>query len=310
MRVRTTAAVTLAMVAGVGIGAAVAPVAYGQSKVRAKGEPSIVKVEPSSTMQVFRGGSRIGVSIQDVDEEAAKRAKLPAIGGVLIEDVTADSPAEKAGFKAGDIVVEFDGERVRSSRQFSRLVQETPADREVQAVVVRDGQRTTLLVRPEASGGFRYFGDFDGLPDIRIAPRPPVPPTPPTLPPPPARPAPDVFELLPEWEGFWGGSGRLGITVSSLSEQLGDYFGAKEGVLVTSVADNSTAAKAGLKAGDVIVSIDGSAVDSPSALSRQVRRLEEGHEFTLEIVREKNRQTLKGKVEARQSRRWTTRTVI
>jgi S1-C subfamily serine protease len=76
------------------------------------------------------------------------------------------------------------------------------------------------------------------------------------------------------------------------------------------VADNSTAAKAGLKAGDVIVSIDGSAVDSPSALSRQVRRLEEGHEFTLEIVREKNRQTLKGKVEARQSRRWTTRTVI
>ena len=64
MRVRTTAAVTLAMVAGVGIGAAVAPVAEGQSKVRAKGEPSIVKVEPSSTMQVFRGGSRIGVSVR------------------------------------------------------------------------------------------------------------------------------------------------------------------------------------------------------------------------------------------------------
>ena len=109
----------------------------------------------------------------------------------------------------------------------------------------------------------------------------------------------DVAILMSDLRGF-----------SSLSEQLGDYFGAKEGVLVTSVADNSTAAKAGLKAGDVIVSIDGSAVDSPSALSRQVRRLEEGHEFTLEIVREKNRQTLKGKVEARQSRRWTTRTVI
>lgn len=306
MRVRTTAAATLAMVAGVGIGAAMAPVAEGQSRVRRT-------VEPSPVLQVFRGGSRIGVSIQDVDDEAAKRAKLPSASGVLIEDVTADSPAEKAGLKAGDIVVEFDGERVRSSRQFTRLVQETPAEREVQAVVVRDGQRITLSVRPEPSGGFRYFGDFEGLPDVRFAPRapvPPLPPTPPSPPSPPAPPDPDVFELLPQWEGFWGGSGRLGITVSSLSEQLADYFGTKEGVLVSSVTDDSAAAKAGLKAGDVIVSINGSSVDSPSELSRQVRRLEAGDEFTLEIVRDKSRQTLKGKVEARQSRRWTTRTII
>lgn len=300
MRVRTTAAVTIAMIAGAGMGAAVAPVAEGQGRAWAT-------AEPSALVQVLRGGSRIGVSIKDVDSEEAERAKLPTASGVLIEDVTADSPAEKAGFKAGDIVVEFDGERVRSAKQFTRLVQETPPDRDVQAVVVRDGQRSTLSVRPRASGRFSYFEDFGGLPEFGVT--PPTPPAPP-IPPTPPRPAPDVFELLPRWEGFSSGSGRLGITVSSLSEQLAEYFGTKEGVLVSSVADDSAASKAGLKAGDVIVSIDGTLVDSPSDLVREVRRLDDGGEFTLEVVRNKQRQTLKGKIEPRQSRRWTTRTVI
>jgi serine protease Do len=278
-----------------------APVARGQGKAR-------VTVEPSTVMQVFRGGSRIGVSIKEVDAEEAKRAKLPGVSGVVIEEVTADSPAEKAGFKAGDIVVEFDGERVRSTRQFTRLVQETPPERDVQAVVVRDGQRTTLSVRPEASNAFGALRGLERFDEFHVT--PPVPPTPPTPPIPPAHPAPEAFELIPRFERFFSSSGRLGITVDSLSEQLGDYFGTKEGVLVTSVTDGSAAAKAGLKAGDVIVSINGSTIDSPSELSRRVQRLEDGEEFTLEIVRDKKRQTLKGKAEARQTRRWTTRTVI
>jgi serine protease Do len=278
-----------------------APVAPGQGKAR-------VTVEPSTVMQVFRGGSRIGVSIKEVDAEEAKRAKLPGVSGVVIEEVTADSPAEKAGFKAGDIVVEFDGERVRSTRQFTRLVQETAPERDVQAVVVRDGQRTTLSVRPEASNAFGALRGLERFDEFHVM--PPVPPTPPTPPIPPAHPAPEAFELIPRFERFFSSSGRLGITVDSLSEQLGDYFGTKEGVLVTSVTDGSAAAKAGLKAGDVIVSINGSTIDSPSELSRRVQRLEDGEEFTLEIVRDKKRQTLKGKAEARQTRRWTTRTVI
>lgn len=300
MRVRTTAAATFAMVAGVGIGAAVAPVAEGQGKAR-------VTVEPSTVMQVFRGGSRIGVSIKEVDAEEAKRAKLPGVSGVVIEEVTADSPAEKAGLRAGDVIVEFDGERVRSTRQFTRLVQETPPERDVQAVVVRDGQRTTLSVRPEASNAFGALRGLERFDEFHVA--PPIPPMPPTPPTPPA-PAPEAFEFIPRLERFFSSSGRLGITVDSLSEQLGDYFGTKEGVLVTSVADDSAAAKAGLKAGDVIVSVNGATVDSPSDLSRRVQRLDDGEEFTLEIVRDKKRQTLKGKAEPRQTRRRTARTVI
>jgi serine protease Do len=281
------------MIAGLGMGAAVAPVADGQSRVRVQSS-----VDPSPVVQLFGGGSYIGVSIREVNADEARRSKLPGAGGVVVEDVREDSPAAKAGFKAGDIIVEFDGERVRSTRQFTRVVQETPADRQVQAVVVRDGQRTTLSVTPEVSSAFNHLREFEHLGDRlrvlpRIAPAPPAPPTP------SAPPAPDVFRY------FFTSSSRLGITVDALSDQLAEYFGTKEGVLVTAVRDNSAAAKAGVKAGDVIVSINGNAVRSPSDLSRRTQRLEDGDEFTLDIVRDRKPQTLKGKVEARQSRRWT-----
>src|SRR5262245_25591788 len=77
----------------------------------------------------FAAGSRIGVTVQDVEADA-KDAKLSRTG-VLIESVETGGPAEKAGMKAGDAITEFDGERVRSVRQFSRLVQETPSGRTV-----------------------------------------------------------------------------------------------------------------------------------------------------------------------------------
>ena len=284
---RTTAGVTLAMVVGLGIGSAMAPV--GARQVRASWEPSQI-------VQVFSGGSYIGVSVRDVDAEEATRAKLPGPAGVVIEDVREDSPAQKAGFAEGDVVVEFDGERVRSTRQFTRLVQETPAEREVQAVVMRDGQLVTLAVQPTAREGARTLHDraWESL----IVPRPPRAPAAPAPPETPSTP-------FPRFEYFFSSLGRLGITVDSMSEQLADYFGTEDGVLVTAVTSGSAAEKAGVKAGDVVVSINGTTVDSPADLSRRVHRLEDGDEFTLEIVRDKQKQTLKGTIERRQPRRWT-----
>jgi serine protease Do len=293
MNVWTTAAVTLGVVAAVGLGATLTPPASGQSIRRDFDEaPSIV--------QILGGGSYMGVSVRDVDQEDAKRLKLSSAGGVLIEDVQEDSPAAKAGIRAGDVIVEFDGERVRSTRQFTRLVQETPAERQVQTVVVRDGQRVTLSVQPEASEGLRALREFGRFGDVYVR-----PPTPPSAPRPPAV---EVLPRLDRW--FMGSTGRLGITVDALSEQLAGYFGATDGVLVTSVYDNSAASKAGLKAGDVITAINGSLVNSPSELARRTGRLEDGDEFTLEIVRDKKPMSLKGKVEPRQPRRWTSWSVI
>lgn len=295
MRVWKMAGATAAIVAAVGVGAALAPVAQGQGRIESWGDVDGV------LQAVTVGGSHIGASIRDVTDDDVTRAKLPGLSGVVIEDVREDSPAENAGFRKGDIVVEFDGERVRSARQFTRLVQETPADRQVQAVVVRDAERVNLSVQPRTRDVLGYVRDRTG---VFARPAPPAPPAPPR----PA-PAPRV-EVLPHLEQFFGTSGRLGIRVDSLSEQLAEYFGTKNGVLVTSVTDNSAAAQAGLKAGDVITGINGTSVSSLGEWSREVRRLEEGEQFTLEVVRDRQPLTLKGKVEPRQPRRWTMQTVV
>jgi serine protease Do len=242
------------------------------------------------------GGAQIGVSVRDFSEDELKSGKVTT--GVVIEDVEAESPAQKAGFKAGDIVVEFDGERVRSTRQFTRLVHETVAGRAVTAAVTRDGQRLTLNVQPRAGGSFRFF---DGSGDLSLAlPAPKVAP--------PMVMKRDFFP--PNIESLIGAAGQLGVAVDDLSPQLSEYFGTKEGVLVTTVRDNSNASKAGVKAGDVITSLNGGTVTSASDLRRRAQRLEGGDEFTLAIVRDKKPTTLKGKVEPPQPRRSSVKTVV
>lgn len=278
MNMWRSAALTAALAFAAGAGAAVSPVAHGQVSVRTPRAVEIVN---------GWGSSQIGVSINDVDPADPKAAA----GGVVVEDVTADSPAEQAGFREGDVITEFDGERVRSARQFTRLVQETVAGRKVPAVVLRDGQRTTLTVEPREHG-FARFGD------------------PPAIPSRPARPAPRP-PSFPDLDTFiWAPGNILGLTAGDLSEQLAEYFGTKEGVLVTSVVDDSAAAKAGLRAGDVVTSINGTTVARPSELRREIQRLRAGDEFTLEVVRDKKPTTIKGTVEERRDRRRTFRSIV
>ena len=302
-----TAAWTAAIVASLGIGIAPGPVAHGQSR------PVRVETTPRS-FQYAVGGSWIGVSVRDVTDEDVSKFKLPVASGALVEDVTRDSPAATAGLKTGDVIVEFDGEKVRGTRHLTRLVQETPSGRSVQASVMRDGQRTSITVQPETAGRDGFMGSFD-VPDLaRIwaMPAPPAPPAAPSAPKPPAPPAPPV----PPARGFFEfdeligrGSGRLGITVQELQPQLADYFGVRDGLLVTSVTSGSAAEKAGVKAGDVITTLDGTSVRSTSDLRQRTMRLDDGAEVTLGVTRDKKALTLKGKVDAA-SERPRTRTVL
>jgi serine protease Do len=274
-------------------GALLLATGIGVAVVRANGQDAtavVAQAPDEFDVQVFTtGGGRLGVSIRDVTEEDVKRGRLDGSHGAVVEQVTGDSPAEKAGFKSGDIVVEFDGERVRSARQFTRLVQETPAGRSVSAVVVREGQKTTLSVQlRDAWSGLR--GKLDEMlryevPRI-VTPRPPTPPRAPMI------------------EGFSLRMGTtLGITVSDMSDQLAEYFGTKGGALVTSVRSDSAAAKAGVKAGDVITAINGQDVKVPGDVRRAVARIESSGEFTIDVLRDKKKLTLKGKAEPRQERR-------
>jgi S1-C subfamily serine protease len=132
------------------------------------------------------------------------------------------------------------------------------------------------------------------LPARVATPRPPTPP----------RPAPAPRAPTPLFESFVYRTGTtLGVTLGDMSSQLADYFGAKDGALVTAVSENSVAAKAGVKAGDVITAINGEEVRSPSDVRRVTQRLTAGAEVTIDVVRDKKKVTLKGKMEPRQDRR-------
>ena len=295
------AAVAAALLVASGAGAAFLPPVHGQSPTRT--------VAPRALEILSGRGSQIGVTIRDVEDSDAKAGKLAAQGGVVIEDVAEDSPASRAGIKKGDIVVEFDGERVRSVRQFTRLVQETPVGRKAQAAVVRDGQRINVTVEPRESNGLNVFGDLEGARVLRdfgrdfsfdIPAAPPRPARPAT----PAPPAPPAAPAFPDIDTFvWRTGNGLGMTVGDLSDQLAAYFGVKDGVLVTSIAESSAASKAGIKAGDIITSFNGSDVEGPSDLRRRIQRLQDGDEFTVGVVRDKKSLTLKGKSETTRSRR-------
>ncbi len=220
------------------------------------------------------GGAAIGVRVTDPTGDALAKAKVTS--GVEIAAVVEGSPAEKAGLKAGDIVLEFDGERVRSARQFARLVEDTPEGRTVKAVVSRTGAKRTVEVRPEArKGDLAWFGNGPAGPGAAL---------PPGL----------RFEM-PVAPGLVPGDEspsrpRLGVRVQPLGDQLAGYFGAKGGVLVASVEPDSAAAAAGLKAGDVITTINGNEVSDPADLTRAIRRAEST--VALGIVRNRKAETV------------------
>jgi len=99
------------------------------------------------------GGPRLGVSIRDVEAADASKMKLTGLAGVVVEDVTKDSAAAKAGLKAGDVIVQFDGEAIRSTRQFTRLVNESATGRAVKIGVMRDGKRIEVEATPTMAEG-------------------------------------------------------------------------------------------------------------------------------------------------------------
>jgi serine protease Do len=277
-------------------GALAGGLAVAVSSLGAHGQGAPRDGEMRRDVRVFDAqGARLGVMVRDLEG-----TETTATGGVKIDSVDANSPAGKAGLQAGDIVVEYDGERVRSARQFTRLVQETPEGREVPLAVLRNGERHALKATPEARGmAFGFDIDPDqihreverGLGSIRSFRLPPDVPL---------RPDDFMGERMP------GRGGRLGVSVDSLTDQLAQYFGATDGgALVTTVRKDSPAEKAGLRAGDVVTSVNGDRVRSAGDLLRGVARIDEG-EVTLEYLRDRKAGSTKATLEPRPATREIT----
>jgi serine protease Do len=200
---------------------------------------------------VVGGGSYIGVMMQEIDSERAKALKLHEEGGVEITVVEQDSPAEKAGLRAGDVVLRYNGQRVEGMQQFARMVHETPAWHEVKIDISRAGAAQTVTVKVAQRKAQH----------MELAETPQMP---------------ERFDIhIPDMpRGFMTlRSSVLGVEAESIDGQLAQYFGVKDGVLVRSVVKGSAAEKAGIRAGDVIVRIDDARVATPADISGRLRTL-------------------------------------
>jgi serine protease Do len=223
-----------------------------------------------------QGDGFLGVYAEDISKENQSRYSLNQVRGVGVTRIVKDSPAEKAGLRQGDVILRIDGENVTSVRKLNRVVSEIAPDQSVRVTISRSGSEQELTA---TMGRRPATNTFSGL----------------------LKNNPGVWE----WEGptfnnndgpmvfSFGGGRRIGISTAELTKQLADYFGINggKGVLVTSVSEDGPAAKAGLKAGDVITAIDGETVDSTGDISRIVNRKKDG-EVTITIVRNKSQQTL------------------
>lgn len=285
-----------------------------------------------SLVQTGNGGY-LGVFLGDVNAERAKELKLTEVRGAVVGEVVKGSPAERAGLRADDVILSYNEERVNSAAQLHRLLSETPPGRQVVLGISRDGARQNITVAVgersvRSPFGFKFGGELDTQLMYQEAERmrQQAEEMRRKLDAEGARRMLEESESLRQQaetmraeieqlrregklQGFDGGRGfyyrfgpgryYLGVKTTPLNEQLAKFFNVKggSGLLVTEVEPKSPAERAGLKAGDCIISVNGERVTSEPELRRLIGRPgkdeKESSESTLTIVRERNEQTIK-----------------
>jgi serine protease Do len=227
-------------------------------------------------VQVFVGGGWLGVGVAEVNADKVKELKLQAERGVLLGKVVADSPASKAGLKENDVVTEVNGQRVEGTEQFRRMIREIPAGRSVQLTIWRDGRSQNISVTVGKAEAHHT--------ETMVAPG--------TF----AFHMPDMPQMngLMEMAPWMSGHSHLGIDAEDLEGDFGHYFGAPEGegVLVRGVFPDLPAAKAGMKVGDVITSVDGDRIRSVGELREKLVEKKSEKSIKIGVIRNKAPLTL------------------
>lgn len=180
--------------------------------------------------KIIRGW--LGVMIQDITPELAKSFGLSTTGGVLVSDVTKDSPAEKAGLKRGDVMTRFDGKEVKDSHMLSRMVAATKPKSNATIDIIRDGKEKSLPVQ------------IGTMPQGQES-------------------------VAPENENAWGLT--VQEITPDLAHQLG-LSQDEEGVVISAVKPGSPAAEAGLRPGDIIKEIDRGEIKDIGDYNRAIQK--------------------------------------
>ena len=158
----------------------------------------------------------LGVMIQRITPDLKNKLHLKDEKGALVGDVPAGGPADKAGIKRGDVIVSFDGKEIKEVKDLPYIVASTPVGKNVKVELVRKGRKRSLQVNV---GELKEEGESQA-----------------------------VSKAEP----------NLGLTVKEITPELARNFGLSEtsGLVVVQVENNTAAAKAGLRPGDIIIEID------------------------------------------------------
>jgi len=182
------------------------------------------------------------VQIQPVSEEVAQSLGIPAEQGALVAGVEKDSPAAKAGLKAGDLILRYDGKALQDFRDLPRLVAETKAGSRVEMRVLRQGRERDM---PATIGAM-----------------------------------PQAENVASAQEGpTQQGTPQLGLQIAPVTPEARERYGIAEdaeGVLVVGVRPGSPAAKAGIQAGSLVSMVGQTPVATPEELAGQVKQAAEG----------------------------------
>lgn len=249
---------------------------YAQQTPQTPRAPEAPRAPSAPSVFVFGGGNYLGVSLEDITSENMGQYNLRAPRGVRITNVAADSPAARAGLQTNDVILRFDNEEVTNSRKLTRLIAEAPEQHNARLTISRGGSEQQISV---TLGNRREQLRAQGMEWGRIEDE--------------ARRALEAVRVGPEGFTLFGGPHRrIGVSTTMLSRQLAEYFGVSGGVLITNVTENSPAARAGLRAGDVITQVEGESIDDAGDLSRAINRREEG-EITLTVSRDRSVRTVR-----------------
>lgn len=207
--------------------------------------------------QLVKGGKVVrgylGVTITEVTPEKAKGLGLNTTEGALVNDVSPNTPASKAGIQSGDLIISFDGKTVKDQHELTNTVARTPVGKQVEVKFIRDGKVQTAT--------------------IETAERPKIGND-------PSSPAPE--ENSPEEKES---SGKLGFSASTLNADQATDLKIKNGVVIEKVVPGGPASEAGLQKGDVIHQINRQPVKSLAELSTIIKSVKEGDTVILQIER-------------------------
>jgi len=219
----------------------------------------------------------LGVYLEGLDDSMREALDYEE-PGVLVQDIVKDGPADMAGIKSGDIIVQFNSKKIFDVERLRKLIGLHDPGEKVDVIVFRDGKTKTFNVELEEKEKIHdshYFSVGDN--NIKV-----------------------YTDKLLKKKYITEKKVYLGVNIEDMEEQLGEYFGVKEGMgsLITNIFEDSPAEKAGLKAGDVIVAIASDPVEGTSDIGYILEDFEDGDEVDVKVMRDKKIKIIKVKLES------------